>query len=117
MSVPCEATLDRNQFLAILQNNRRKVIFKFGAEWCGPCKRADPVIEDCCRYLPSDIPVYMIDVDESFDLYAYLKSKKIVQSIPTLLCYERGNATYVPNNCLVGADKDAIINFFMNAAK
>ncbi len=117
MSVPREVTLDRNQFLTVLQNNKKKIIFKFGADWCGPCKKAEPIIRECCEHLPSDIQVYMIDVDESFDLYAYLNSKKIVKSIPTLLCYDRGNLSYAPDNCLVGGDRDSIIKFFMNAAK
>jgi len=111
---PTHIVIDRSGFLDILQRNNNKVVFKFGAEWCKPCNRIINTVAECCQTLPDDIKVFLIDVDENFDLYAYMKSKKIVQSIPTLLCYHAGNTTYAPNTLVVGSDIPQIQSFFYN---
>jgi hypothetical protein len=56
----------------------------------------------------------MVDVDDSFELYGALKSKRLVNGIPTILCYNQGNITYAPNKIVVGADENKINAFFMS---
>jgi hypothetical protein len=46
-----------------------------------------------------------IDVDESFDLYAFLKTKKMVNGIPAVLVYEKSNTSYIPDFSYVGGDR------------
>jgi len=64
--------------------------------------------------LPETIQGAVIDIDDeaSFDLYAFLKSKKQVNGVPVILCYKKGNMTYVPDNVIVGADEDQVNRFF-----
>ena len=62
--------------------------------------------------MPINVQPIIVDVDESFELYAFLKSKKMVRSIPTLLSYEKGNVSYVPNDVVVGSSVDEINIFF-----
>jgi hypothetical protein len=53
-----------------------------------------------------------IDVDESFDFYALLKNKKMVNGIPVILCYKKGNSTYIPDDMITGAEPNALHAFF-----
>jgi hypothetical protein len=41
-----------------------------------------------------------------------LKSKKMVNGIPVILCYKKGNATYIPDDSITGADPNALAAFF-----
>ena len=80
----------RLDFLKLLEFNPGLVIVKLGAEWCGPCQKIKPVLESFFASSPDNVICADIDVDESFDFYAYLKSKKMVNGIPVILCYKNG---------------------------
>jgi thiol-disulfide isomerase/thioredoxin len=102
---------DRKQFHDILKNNN-SFILKFGAEWCGPCKKIKTLFYDLVNTLPSDVLVGDIDVDHSFDIYAFLKSKKMVNGIPVILGYKRDNENYIPDASVTGTNINEINNFF-----
>ena len=59
-----------------------------------------------------------IDVDQSFDFYSFLKSKKMVNGIPVLLCYKKGNSRVIFQMMLVtGSDAAQLHNFFRRCGK
>jgi thioredoxin 1 len=102
----------RTDFLKLLEMNPGLVIIKLGAEWCGPCKKIAPVLESFFASSPDNVVCADIDVDESFDFYAYLKSKKMVNGIPVILCYKKGNTNFIPDDSITGADPVALDAFF-----
>lgn len=95
---------NRAEFLASLNNNPGAIIVKFGADWCGPCKIIEDDVHHYFNSMPDTVQCAIIDVDKSFDLFAFLKSKKIIKGIPTLLCYYKGNVHYAPDDVVVGVD-------------
>jgi thioredoxin 1 len=103
---------NRQSFFLLLSNNPGLIILKFGAVWCGPCKRIAPVLEGFFATSPDNVICADIDVDESFDFYAFLKSKKMVNGIPVILCYKKGNETYIPDDSITGADPAELDAFF-----
>uniref|UniRef100_A0A6C0EQV2 Thioredoxin domain-containing protein n=1 Tax=viral metagenome TaxID=1070528 RepID=A0A6C0EQV2_9ZZZZ len=107
-----EDTISLQAFLDLLKTNQGLIILKFGAEWCGPCKKIEQQVYAGFNQMPMNVQPIIVDVDDSFELYAFLKSKKMVKSIPTLLCYEKGNVSYVPDHVVVGANVDEINTFF-----
>ena len=102
----------RNDFLQLLKVNPGLVIVKLGAEWCGPCKQIQPVLDGFFANSPDNVICADIDVDESFDLYAQLKSKKMVNGIPVILCYKKGNVSYIPDDSVTGSGAKELSNFF-----
>jgi len=102
---------NRDEFFNILKLNPGLVIVKLGAEWCGPCKRIAPALEGFFATSPADVICADIDVDKSVDFYAMLKSKKMVNGIPVILCYKKGNATYIPDDSVTGADPSQLAAF------
>ena len=111
--------LDRNSFQQLLQANQtegKTLIFKFGATWCGPCNRILPQLNHWSQQLsPADFRMIMIDVDQSMDLYAFLKTKKITGSIPTMLCYKPDNQGIYPDYITMGCEVDKVNDFFLFA--
>lgn len=59
-----------------------KVLVKFSASWCSPCKILASIIENN----PPEIPLVEIDIDEDFELAA----KYNVRGVPTLIIVENG---------------------------
>ena len=53
-----------------------------------------------------------LDVDECDDLYAMMKSKRMVNGIPVILCYKKGNTSYIPDDSVTGADPGMLAAFF-----
>lgn len=105
--------LDRHQFQEIVQGNKDKIIvMKFGAEWCKPCKMSKPLIYQHVDRMPQNVEFFDIDVDESFDLYAWMKSRRQVNGIPVLLAYYPGSTGLGANYSITGGDPAGIQGFF-----
>ena len=103
---------DRAQFASLLEKNPGLVILKMGATWCGPCKRIKPVVDAFFASSPENVVCCEIDVDESTDVYSYFKGKRMVNGIPVILCFKRGNTSYLPDDSITGADPVALDAFF-----
>jgi thioredoxin 1 len=106
-----------DQFAEQLKTNPGLLILKFGATWCGPCKRIEPLVHDWLEKLPENIQFCMIDIDECFDLYVFLQKKKMINGVPGILCYYKNNLNYIPNDSVVGADANQINAFFERCIK
>ena len=59
-----------------------KVLVKFSASWCYPCKVLASIIENN----PPAIPLVEIDIDQDWELAAKYK----VRGVPTLIVVENG---------------------------
>ena len=68
-----------------LIKSSEKVMIKFGASWCGPCKVMDkrlaPLIEE-------GLNVYKVDVEE----FSALGAKLAVRNLPTTIVFQNGEA-------------------------
>lgn len=61
-----------------------KVLINFWAEWCGPCKFVNTILEELAKEEECD--VYLIDVDKNPKLMHRFE----IESIPNILFYSRG---------------------------
>jgi thiol-disulfide isomerase/thioredoxin len=104
---------NRQDFLNLLNNNKSLIILKFGASWCNPCKLIKNEVDNFFINSPNDVICGDIDIDESFDVFSYLKSKRMISGVPSLLCYKKGNNSYIPDDSVTGADKQMLHNFFV----
>jgi len=98
-------------FQEIMENNPGLVIIKLGAKWCGPCQVIAPDVKEMFAAMPSNVQCLSIDIDENINLYSYLKKKRVVNGVPAILCYKRGNTSNVPDDYVIGASKDKLQAF------
>ena len=108
---------DRNHFAELLKSNPGLFIIKFGAEWCGPCKTINQGVKRYFEIAPDNYQCAIIDIDKCIDVYSFLKSKRVVNGVPVLLCYIKGNVSHIPNDIVIGADKNKINDFFIRCNK
>lgn len=108
---------NREAFFSLLQHNPGLIVLKLGAQWCGPCKRIEKSVHGFFASSPPEVVCADIDVDESFDFYSFLKSKKMVNGIPVLLCYKKGNNTFIPDDIITGSDSEQLHKFFTRCGK
>lgn len=62
------------------------VIVKVGGEWCGPCKRLEPILEMLRDKYESHIKYISIDCDDSPEIVSEYK----IRNIPTILFIKQG---------------------------
>jgi thioredoxin 1 len=101
---------DRNEFRALLAENPGKIVLKFGADWCEPCKKLEPLLQKLTSSLPPT--VRYIQMDLASDLGAFLKSKRQIVAVPVLLVYKKGNLTPYSDQCLTGPTNEELQTFF-----
>jgi len=66
-------------------NQKQLTIVKFGAEWCGPCKKLDPIIDEIVKD-NSDIKVTYVDIDADSSLAVEYG----ILSVPSTLFFKHG---------------------------
>jgi thioredoxin 1 len=60
-----------------------KTVFYFTADWCGPCKKVRPIVEEIKRER-SDVLFQIIDVDTEKELV----QKFEIASVPTFILFK-----------------------------
>ena len=62
-----------------------KTVFYFTAEWCSPCKRTRPIVEELMRE-QTYVGFQIIDADSEIELV----NKFNIRSIPTFILFDNG---------------------------
>jgi thioredoxin-like negative regulator of GroEL len=83
-----------------------KNVFYFTADWCGPCKRVRPVVEDMIR---EGFHIQIIDVDIEKEL---IKNFEIT-SVPTFILFENEKQL----DRISGAQTKNSLELFINGKK
>ena len=96
----------------ILSENTSLVIVKFGATWCGPCKRIQPIVSKRIEEFPENVQYYDIDIDDYIEVYGFLRTKKMVNGVPAILCWVKGNTNFVPDHVVIGGNENEVNKFF-----
>lgn len=82
------------------KTNNGKVLLQFTAEWCGPCKKLSPLVEELT------INKFKVDVDDCTNL-----SKKFsIRSVPTLVLLENGVEVKRFTGLMKKNDLDSFVN-------
>ena len=62
------------------------VLVDFFAEWCGPCRRQSPILEQIAPDFEGRAKIIKIDTDKAQDVAV----KYGIESIPTLILFKNG---------------------------
>ena len=77
------------------------VLVDFWAEWCGPCRAMNPILDEISTELNGQIKVVKVNVDENQQLAGQFG----IRSIPTMLLMKEGKV----EEQLVGAMNKAAL--------
>lgn len=102
----------RKDLMNIINKNDGILVLKFGAEWCGPCKKIEKQVVDWFNILPANVTCGLVDADENFDVMAFFKQKRIITTIPAILRYDSDNNHWAPSDIICTSDEKEINHFF-----
>jgi thioredoxin 1 len=73
-------------FEATVVKAETPVLVDFGADWCPPCHRLDPVLDELAQELDGQLVISKLDVDEN----PHAAMHYGVMGLPTLLLFKNG---------------------------
>lgn len=77
----------------------------FYADWCGPCKRLAPIIEEVALEKAKEALVVKVDVDAAEDIAARYR----ISSIPTLMVFQKGEVKAMGRGMMLKPAIEALI--------
>ena len=69
----------------VIESDKPVVVY-FWAEWCGPCKKLSPILEEVAEELDGEVTIAKVNVDEERNLGAMFQ----IMSIPNVLIFNHG---------------------------
>jgi len=98
---------DASFVIDVLQSDKL-VLVDFWAEWCGPCRKVAPVLEEIANELGDKVTVVKLDIDANPETARAYR----VMSVPTLTIFKGGK----PVHSVAGAKPKAEIIRLIEAA-
>lgn len=79
-------TVTADTFKSEVIESEQPVLVDFWAEWCGPCKKVSPVLDEIAEEMAGKAKIAKVNVDDERTLAAMFQ----IMSIPTLLIFKDG---------------------------
>jgi thioredoxin 1 len=95
-------------FVSDVLQSDKPVLVDFWADWCAPCKKVDPLLNEIAKEMGDKVQIVSINIDENPETTRAYR----VMSVPTLTIFKGGEAV----NSVTGAKpKSALVNFIESA--
>lgn len=95
--------LTDSNFEQSIQGATLPALVDFWAEWCGPCRRLAPIVDEIATEYSGKLLVGKVDIDAN----AEVATRFGIQSIPTLLLFKNGQVV----DRIIGAQpKEALVD-------
>ncbi|GAA2635750.1 thioredoxin [Paractinoplanes durhamensis] len=102
-----KAVTDASFVSDVLQSDK-PVLVDFWADWCMPCKKVDPLLNEIAKEMGDQVQIVSVNIDENPETTRAYR----VMSVPTLTIFKGGE----PVNSVTGAKpKSALVNFIESA--
>ncbi len=86
MANPHVHSITDDNFTREVLSASEPVLLDFTAEWCGPCKRLAPIIDEIARETAGAVKVGKIDIDAS----PSVSSRFGIRGAPTVIVFKNG---------------------------
>lgn len=92
--------VDEASFDAEVLGASEPVLVDFWAEWCGPCKAMDPILDQLAGELAGRVKIVKLDAEQNIGIV----TRYNVRSMPTLIVFQGGQ----PVDARVGSGQSRV---------
>jgi thioredoxin 1 len=78
--------ITQESFSTRVEQAQSPVLVEFGAEWCAPCKRLEPILVELGGRWKDRVQIVSMDIDECVDLTLRFQ----IMSVPTIILFSGG---------------------------
>lgn len=82
--------ITKETFAAEVVASEKPVVVDFWAEWCGPCRRLGPILEELSDEFKDTVEFVKVDVDQEPELAGLYR----VTSIPAVFVLKKGETLH-----------------------
>lgn len=107
MPVETAVALSDSNFEEEVLKSDTPVLVDFWAEWCGPCKKIGPVVEELAGEYAGKVKVGKVNVDDNPEV----SMKYQIRSIPALMIFKGGEVV----DQIVGAVPKSVLKKQLDA--
>ena len=100
-NIPAAKGMSRQDFDKIIESDKL-VLVDYYAEWCAPCRKMKPYLEEISKDMADKVTVVRINADDNKELLKELK----ISSLPVLQLYQSKEMKWENNGFI---DKDAVV--------
>ena len=100
-----QTTSNKRETFGEIINGSTPVLVDFFAEWCGPCKMMKPILEELHIRMGNKVRIIKIDIDKS----PAAANTFQVQSVPTLILFQKGKSVWRQSGVLPATQIEKII--------
>lgn len=100
------STSNKKETFAEIINGDTPVLVDFTATWCGPCKMMKPVLEELHKRKGNSLRIIKVDIDQS----PAAANAFNVQSVPTLLLFQKGKQLWRQSGVFQAASLEKIVD-------
>ncbi|MCB1681833.1 MAG: thioredoxin [Rhodospirillales bacterium] len=101
-----QAVTDKN-FNKEVVESEQPVLVDFWAEWCGPCQRLMPIVEEVAGEMAGKIKIVKVNIEESPEA----PTKYGVRGIPALMLFKGGKLV---DTRMGGMPKSQLVSWLEN---
>ena len=83
----------------------KPVLIDFYADWCGPCRRQGPIIDELKKKIGEKVDVRKVNVDEHMDE----ADKYGIQVVPTLIIEKDGKVIHMLEGVTESAELESML--------
>jgi thioredoxin 1 len=83
--VAAKAVTDATFASDVLQSDK-PVLVDFWAEWCGPCRKVSPLLEEIATELSDKLDIVKVNIDENPETTRAYR----IMSVPTMTMFKNG---------------------------
>ncbi|MBM7116190.1 thioredoxin [Archangium primigenium] len=99
--------LSENSFDALVLKNEGPILVEFWADWCGPCHRLSPILDELAEDYAGQLTIAKLNIEEN----RALAQAQGVQRIPVMMVFKRGERVAVKE----GVPSKDLLSQFLNA--
>jgi len=100
-----EAQITMQQYTAMVQQSGSVVLVDFGADWCPPCRKMQPVLDALKEKYGSKLNIIRIDAGQQSEIMKQMN----LPAIPVFILYKNGKEVFRKNGIVAQSDFEAAI--------